>query len=155
MRQVRTAAIDQVDAGQMILLGDFLGAQVFLDRHRIVGTALDGRVIADNHHVLARHAADTGDHSCAMDIALIHAVGCQRADLQEGRACIQQTLDPVTGQKLAAGQVFLPRPFGSACRCLGRFLLQIRDQAVHGLCVFTETGGLRIERGGQLGHEMS
>ena len=40
VRQVRSAAVDEVDAGQPVLERDFLRAEVFLDRQRIIGPAL-------------------------------------------------------------------------------------------------------------------
>jgi len=49
VRQVRAAGVDQVDAGQAVLRGDFLRAQVLLHRHREVGAALDRGVVADDH----------------------------------------------------------------------------------------------------------
>ena len=63
VRQVRAAAVDQIDARQAVLLGDLLRAEVLLDRQRIVGAALHRRVVADDHHLPARHAADAGDHA--------------------------------------------------------------------------------------------
>ena len=51
VRQVRAAAVDQIDARQPVLLGDLLRAQMLLDRQRIVGAAFDRRVVADDHHL--------------------------------------------------------------------------------------------------------
>ncbi len=62
-RQERAAGIDQVNARQMILLGDLLRAQMLLDGHRIVRAALDRRVVGDDDAVLPFHDADPGDHS--------------------------------------------------------------------------------------------
>jgi hypothetical protein len=45
---------------------------------------------------------------------VVHAVGGQLTDLQEGRAGVQQPLDPVAGQQLAAGDVTLARLVGTA-----------------------------------------
>ena len=47
-RQEGAAGIDQVDAGQPVLQGDLLGAQVLLHRHRVVGAAFDGGVVGDD-----------------------------------------------------------------------------------------------------------
>ena len=60
-RQKRAAGIDEVDARQVILLGDLLRAQMLLHRHRIVRAALDGGVVGDDRAVLSLHEADTGD----------------------------------------------------------------------------------------------
>ena len=51
-RQEGAAGVHQVDAGQAVLLGDLLRAQVLLDGHREVGAALDRRVVGDDHALL-------------------------------------------------------------------------------------------------------
>ena len=49
VRQVGPARVDQVDAGQVVGLGDFLRAQVLLDGQRIIGAALHRRIIGHDH----------------------------------------------------------------------------------------------------------
>ena len=44
-RQERAARVDEVEAGQPVGGGDLLRPQVLLDRHRVVGAALDRRVV--------------------------------------------------------------------------------------------------------------
>ena len=61
VRQVRAARIDEIDAGQVVLLGDLLRAQMLLHGHRIVGAALDRRVVGDDDAFAAGNAADAGD----------------------------------------------------------------------------------------------
>ena len=61
MRQERAARVDQVDAGQAVLQRDLLRAQVLLDRHRVVGAALDRGVVGDDHALAPVHHADAGD----------------------------------------------------------------------------------------------
>ncbi len=102
MRQVRATAIHQIDTWQTVLHGDFLRAKMLFHRHRIIGSALDGRVVADNHHFAACHTADPGNHAGAVNIAFIHAIGGQRPDLQKRRTRIQQAFHPVPRQKLSA-----------------------------------------------------
>ena len=60
-RQERPARIDQVDARQPVLEGDLLGAQVLLDRHRVVGAALDRGVVGDDDAGGPLDATDAGD----------------------------------------------------------------------------------------------
>ena len=64
-REERPAAVDEVDARQAVLEGDLLGPQVLLDGHRVVGAALDGRVVGDDHAGRALDAADAGDDAGA------------------------------------------------------------------------------------------
>ena len=60
-RQERAAGVDEVDARQPVLERDLLRAQVLLDGDRIVRAAFDRRVVGDDQHFAARHAADAGD----------------------------------------------------------------------------------------------
>ena len=48
-RQEGAAGVDQVEARQPVLERDLLGAEVLLDGHRVVGAALDRRVVGDDH----------------------------------------------------------------------------------------------------------
>ena len=105
VRQVGPARVHQIDARQAVLLGYLLGAQVLLHRHGEVGAAFNRRVVGDDHHLATRDAADPRDHAGGRGFAVVHGVGGQLADLQEGRAGIQQPLDPVAGQQLAAGHM--------------------------------------------------
>jgi hypothetical protein len=114
VRQVRPAAVDQIDARQAVLLGDLLGAQVLLHRHREIGAALHGGVVGDDHHLAARDPADAGDHAGAGRLAVIEVAGGQLADLQERRAGIQQALDALARQQLAARRVARPGALGTA-----------------------------------------
>jgi hypothetical protein len=61
IRQVGAAAVDQIDAGQSVLQGDLLGAQMLLHGHGKIGAALNRRVIGDDHAFASRDAADAGD----------------------------------------------------------------------------------------------
>jgi hypothetical protein len=55
VRQVGAATVDEVDAGQAVLLRDLLRAQVLLHRQRVVGAALHGGVVSDHHALDTRH----------------------------------------------------------------------------------------------------
>ena len=90
MRQIGAAGIDEIDAGQPVLERDLLRAQMLLHRHRIVGAALDRRIVGDDHRLAARDPADAGDQAGAVHVALVHAEGGERADFEERRAGIDQ-----------------------------------------------------------------
>ena len=104
-RQERAARVDQVQAGQPVLQGHLLGAQVLLHRHRVVRAALDGRVVGDDHALAAADPADPGDHPGGRRLAAVQPLGRQRCQLQEGRARVEQGVHPVPGQQLAARHV--------------------------------------------------
>ena len=44
--QERSTRVDEIDAGQTVLGGDFLCAEVLLDSHRVIGATLDRWVVA-------------------------------------------------------------------------------------------------------------
>ena len=108
------AGVHEVDAGQPVLQRDFLGPEVLLDRHRVVGAALDGGVVGDDQHLAAVDQADPGDDPGAGRIVVVHAVGGQRRDLQERAAVIEQLVDAFPRQELAAGHVAFPGLFRPA-----------------------------------------
>ena len=64
-RQERAAGVDEVDAGQPVLQRDLLRAQVLLHRDRVVGAALDGGVVGDDHALAPADPADAGDDAGA------------------------------------------------------------------------------------------
>ena len=137
-RQERAAGIDQIDARQMVVARDLLRAQVLLHGDGIVGAALDGGVVGDDHAVAPAHLADAGDDAGRRDVAVIHAVRRQRRQLQERAAGIEQRGDAVAHQELAALGVARPRLVGAAARRLGELVAQILDRAAHGLGIARE-----------------
>src|SRR3546814_4572988 len=82
MRQVRVAAVDQIDAGQAVRLGNLLRAQMRLYRHRIVSAALHRRIVADDHRLPPRNPADAGDHARTGDLAAIKVAGSELAEFR-------------------------------------------------------------------------
>ena len=52
----------------------------------------------------------------AVAAAVVHAVGGERRQLEEGRAGIEQRVDALARQQLAAREVLLPRFLGAAAR---------------------------------------
>ena len=81
---------------------DLLRAEMLLDGHRVVGAALDRRVVGDDHDIRARHPADAGDHARAGCLVVVHAVRGERAELEEGRARVDQLVDALSYGQLAA-----------------------------------------------------
>ena len=112
--EVGAARIDEVDAGQPVLGGDFLRAQMLLHGERIIGAALHRRVVGDDHGEAARDLADAGDEGACGHIFPIDIVGGELADFEEGGARIEQAFDAFAGQQLAARDVALARGFGAA-----------------------------------------
>ena len=95
MGQVGSARIDQINARKVIGLSNFLGTQMLLHGHRIVSAAFDRGVVADDHHLPTRHAADPGDNSSRRDFAIIQVIGGKLPDLQKRGAGIKHSLHPL------------------------------------------------------------
>jgi len=104
-RQEGTAAVDEVDAGQPVVQRHLLRAQVLLDRHGVVGAALDGGVVGDDDALAAGHPADAGDDARARGLVVVHPGGGQGGQLEERAARVEQRVDAVARQQLAAGDV--------------------------------------------------
>ena len=113
-RQEGAAGIDHVDAGQIVLPRDILRAQMLLHRHRIIGAALDGGVVGDDDAFAARDAPDAGDDAGGMHVAAIEAVGGQRRQFEKRRAGIDQQVDALARQHLAARGMPLARRLAAA-----------------------------------------
>ena len=150
-RQVGAAGIDQVDAGQMILARDLLRAQVLLDGHRVIGAALDGRIVGDDHAFAAADAADAGDDAGSGHFAAIHVVGGQRAEFQKRRARIEQQIDAIARQQLAArrdgARAPLPcRPARRSRAAFAQLLHQRAHRRWHWLRTAPRRGGFWIGR---------
>ena len=109
-RQVRAARVDQVDARQPVLGRDLLQPQVLLDRHREVGAALDGGVVGDDGDLATADDADAGDDPGAGRLAVVHVPGGERRELEERRPGIDEAVDAVAGQQLAAARCAARRP---------------------------------------------
>ncbi len=133
-RQEGAARVDEVDARQPVLQGHGLRAQVLLDRHRVVGAALDGRVVRDDDDLAAVHPADAGDdsgagHRVVVAVGAVHPEGGHRAQLEERAAGVEQPVDPVSREELAAVGVLLPRRLAAALSDDGQPVTQLVDQA--------------------------
>ena len=145
-RQESAAGIHQVDAGQVVLQGNLLGAKVLLDGYRVVGAALNGGVVGQDHHLFALDYADTSHNAGRRFLAVVHLPCRQRAELEEGRIGVNQTVDPLPGQHLATAAVEVHRPLSAAGPNLGQSLFQVAYQGFHPGLVVQEipVGGAQV-----------
>ena len=105
----------------------------------IVGAALHRRVVGDDQHFAARHAADAGDDAGAGRLVVVHADGGERRQLEERRAGIEQPLDALAHRQLALLAVALrgtSAPPPSRARLSA--LAQLGDELLHPLAVGLE-----------------
>ena len=127
----RAPRIDEVDAGEVVLEGDLLGAEVLLDAHRVVGAALDRRVVRDDHALDPAHPADPGDEARRRHVAAVHVEGGELRELEEGGARIEELAHPVAREELAAVEVALACPFAAAPLDFRRLRAQVLDERGH------------------------
>ena len=75
--QIGAGALDQLHVGQLLGERDLLGADRFLDSHRVGRAALDPRIVGGDHRPNPGDEADTGDQTAAIDVlgsvVLVHA----------------------------------------------------------------------------------
>ena len=101
-REKRPTGVDQINTGQPILRRDLLCAQVLLDRNRVVRTTFDRGVVGHDHAFTAGDPADPGDDAGPGALVVVHPVGSQRRDFEQRTAGIEQPVDTVARQQLAA-----------------------------------------------------
>ena len=122
--QIGAAGIGEIYAGKVVFERDLLGAQVLLDRERIVGAALDRGVVGDNHAFRSVNPPDAADQTRRGHRMIVDFVGGELADFEERGAGIDQHVHAVADQHLAAPQVPCARGFGAAQRNAGLEFLQ-------------------------------
>ena len=88
-----------------------------------------------------------GDDARGMDIAAIEAVRRQRRQFEKRRAGIDQQIDALAGQHLAARGVAGARGFAAAAGDARELVAQLRDQRPHRLGVVGKIGRRGIDTG--------
>ena len=154
-RQERAAAVDEVDARQAVLERDLLGAEVLLDGHRVVGAALDRRVVGDDDAGRALDAADAGDDAGARRVVVVQAGRGERAQLEEGGAGVEEAVDALADGELAALAVARDGAVVAAGAATGDRRLagaQVGDEGGHRVVVGAGLRGAGVESAAQDGH---
>src|SRR3546814_11878343 len=87
-------------------------------RHRRpeIGAALRRWIGGDDHALAPPDPPYAGDDACGGGAGAVHAVGSKLADLQERAARVQQAMNPVAGQQLAARHMAVAILLGTAER---------------------------------------
>ena len=102
----RAAGIDEIDAGKVVLFGDFLRAQVLFDGDGVVSAALDGCVVGDDHTLLPLDQPDACHDACRWRVVVIHIPCRQGAQFQKGRIGVTEQLNALARQQFVALAVF-------------------------------------------------
>ena len=155
--EVGAAALGQGHHRQLVLEGDLLQAQRFLQAGGGDGAALDRAVVGDHQAAHAGDVADAGDDAAACLAAVLvvmQLVAGQRGQLEERSAGIEQQVDAFTRQQLAAllelGLGFL--------RLVEHLLLDVaegRDGCQHGFAVLREGFAMDIDFRLDHGHRLT
>jgi hypothetical protein len=151
VRQVGAAGLHHGDAGQPVLPGKSLGPDVLLAGDAVIGAALHGGIIGDDHAGAARYHADAGDDAAAGRHAFIHAFAGELAEFEKGRAGVKQRRNAFARQQLLAFLVQPPRPLRAAEHGGGAARMQIGDALGIGQPVaavlLARSGNLRLDDG--------
>ena len=152
-RQVGAARLDEVDQRQPVALGDLLRAQRLAQRVGVVGPAADRGVVAVDHALDALDDADARDDAAAH--VIVGPVRDERLQLEERAVAVEQQLDPLADQQLAALPVALDvlRPAAAARRL--QQLLELLKPRAHRLAVERRRGAGRVEAAAQDCHGSS
>ena len=127
--QIRSAGLHQGNDRQSVLQGNLVGAQDFLHRPRVGGSALDGGIVGDQHALHALDHSDPGHHA-GPDVK-VGAIGGQCAELEERGVRIDQQFDTFASGHLAASVMAL-NVFRSAARQrLGKFSVEFDQFGRH------------------------
>ena len=105
---------------------------MLFDGDRIVGAALDRGVVDDDHALPPLDAADAGDNATGGHFVFVEAVARQLAQLQEGRAGIEQQAQAFARQELAAREVACPGALAAALGHARDLRPEVVDQRAHG-----------------------
>ncbi len=92
-------------------------------------------------------AADAGDDAGGRALVVVHAGGGERADLEERAAAVEQAVDAVADEQLAARRVALTGGRRAAERRSGEPLAQVGDEGA--LAVGVRRGGGVARRDGR------
>jgi hypothetical protein len=150
-REEGAAGVDEIDAGQPVLLGDLLRAEMLLDRQWEVRAALHGRVVGDDHALAPLDDADSRHDPGRGRGAVVDVPGRERVQLEERRVRVEQPVDPLPGRQLAPRAMPLERFLAAAARDRRRPLAQLGHERRHSLTAVLEA--VRpFELGGQDGH---
>ena len=124
-RQERPTGVDEVDARQPILFRDFLRAEMLLDGEREVRSALHRRVVGHDHALATLDDADAGDDARARRLVVVDVERGKRTQLEKCRSRVDEQVDPVAGEELAAGSVTLARPLAAPHRDRSRAVAEL------------------------------
>lgn len=139
-----TSGVYKIDARKPAFLRNRLRAQMFLDCHWKISAPFDCGVVSDYHAVLAVNSADGGDYASAGHLTLVQVGGGERAEFEHVAALVDEPVDPVAHEQLAARRVPPYRVLRPAAYNVTCFLAQLVDELVHFGLIFLERGVISV-----------
>lgn len=101
--EIGAAGVNEVDAWEVVFLGDGLRAEMFLHGDGVVGSSLDGGVVGNDHALDAVDGADSRHDTAGWHVlAVVHFVAGHLAEFEEGRPGVDQRGDAVADEHLPA-----------------------------------------------------
>lgn len=143
--EIDAGRIHEVDDGDAVAHGDFLGAKDLGDGFGPPGSGFDGGVVGDEDGGAAFDAGESGDDAGGGGLAIVLVVGDEKTDLEEHGAGIDQPGDAFAGGELSIAMLLFDSG-GSAT--LAKAVLQGEEFFHQGAHVI---GGLLFHRGQRLG----
>ena len=134
--QVRPSGFDQEEQWKTVLLRHVHGAQELADGRRARRPAAYRRVVGDDQALRVRHLDQRHDDTAAHRVAGMQAG--ERAQLEHGGAGVDQGLQALAHQHLAAGPVALHVLRAAAGEDLVLQPADLVSERPHGLCVGSE-----------------
>ena len=124
-----------------------LRTKVLLHRDRVVGPSLDRRVVRHDHHQSPAHRADARHHAARRHrFVAVQVVAGERGELKEGRAGVEEGLDALPREHLAACRVQRPRARATALVCHRCRRANLYQLLVHPRGVREERGARGVDR---------
>ena len=102
-RQEGATGVNEVDARQVVFMGDGLRSDVFLDRHGVVRSTLDSGVVGNEEALASVDHADAGDDTGRVCSSVVEVVSSKRREFQEGRTGVNDALDAFSSKVFASG----------------------------------------------------
>ena len=125
--QEGSTGVNEVNAGEMVLVSDRLGTDVLFHRHRIVGAALHRGVVSDEEALSAVDHANAGDDACRVGSSIVEFVGSQGREFEKSRSRVNDALDAFSGEVLSSGAM----PFNVLPATTLRRSVQPSTQFIH------------------------